>query len=253
VRDLASTAVSARDASYRLQREPYAGRDFPEPGEDAELVAIIKEVLGGQFRDEPSTDQFREVTRRIYTYVSQENKRRNLVGEGFEDALAAVIGRLPFASSFAIRNRWPLHELPGFHRPPPREKQKKVDIAILRGAERILVSAKWSVRADREEQFTSDFDAYSRLEAAGQDFAYVLITNEFDAARLSAACDRRRQNSLLFSSVVHICPEAVLATYGDSDRGSVSALRRYRDTGRLLSLREWLRTLDPRQQVADRP
>jgi hypothetical protein len=60
----------------------------------------------------------------------------------------------------------------------------------LRGDVRTLVTAKWSVRADREEQFMSDFQAYERLESAGRDFGYVLITNEFDAARLRAACER---------------------------------------------------------------
>jgi len=44
----------------------------------------------------------------------------------------------------------------------------------------------------REEQFGVDFEAYARLEEAGQNFEYVLVTNEFDAARLSAACERRR-------------------------------------------------------------
>jgi hypothetical protein len=51
------------------------------------------------------------------------------------------------------------------------------------GAVRTLVTAKWSIRADREEQFMSDFQTYERLESAGEDFAYLLITNEFDAAR----------------------------------------------------------------------
>jgi hypothetical protein len=39
----------------------------------------------------------------------------------------------------------------------------------------------------------SDFQTYERLESMGEDFAYVLVTNEFDAARLRAACERRRQ------------------------------------------------------------
>ncbi len=75
----------------------------------------------------------------------------------------------------------------------------KSDLALLVGRSRTLVTAKWSIRADREEQFMSDFQAYERLEAAGQDFGYVLITNEFDAARLRAACERRRQNAPLFT------------------------------------------------------
>ena len=31
-----------------------------------------------------------------------------------------------------------------------------------------LITAKWSIRADREEQFVSDFTSYVRLERAGQ-------------------------------------------------------------------------------------
>ena len=62
------------------------------------------------------------------------------------------------------------------------------------GDARILVTAKWSVRADREEQFMSDFQAYERLESAGRDFGYVLITNEFDAARLRAARARSKSD-----------------------------------------------------------
>src|SRR5207248_7121636 len=107
-----------------------------------------------------------------------------------------------------------------FHPPAPTEKGKKVDLALLWNGRRTLVSAKWSIRADREEQFKSDFDVYARLESAGQDFAYTLITNEFDAARLKAACENRRQNAPLFSHVVHINPAGVLAAYGGVGRDS---------------------------------
>lgn len=103
-----------------------------------------------------------------------------------------------------------------------------------------MVSVKWSIRADREEQFQSDFEAYARLEAAGQDFSYTLITNEFDAARLKAACERRRQNALLFTHVVHINPEGVLAAYRDADRGALRAVREHIESGRLMGLQRWL-------------
>jgi len=33
------------------------------------------------------------LTRRIHAHLNQENKPRNLVGEGFEDALSALITR----------------------------------------------------------------------------------------------------------------------------------------------------------------
>ncbi len=192
---------------------------------------------------DPPEEEFRKLSRRIYLYMSQENKRRNLVGEGFEDVIAAVIARLP-SGVIVIRNRSLLHDLPGFHPPPSNEKAKRVDLALIRQNQRVLISAKWSIRADREEQFQSDFEAYARLESAGQDFAYTLVTNEFDAARLKAACERRRQNAPLFTHVVHINPEGVLAAYGDVSRGSANAVRAHMESGRLMNLQAWLETLE---------
>ncbi|MGH7886408.1 MAG: hypothetical protein ACREPG_00960, partial [Candidatus Binatia bacterium] len=91
----------------------------------------------------------------------------------------------------------------------------------------------------------TDFEAYARLESAGQDFEYTLITNEFDAARLKAACDRRRQNALLFTHVVHVNPDAVLATYGEAVRGSATAVSAHVKDGRLMSLEAWLEKFGP--------
>jgi len=170
VKDLAARAFAGRSAVYESQRAPYAGRAFPEPGEDPELAAIIREALGRWMASEPPAEELRALTRRIHTYLAQENKRKNLVGEGFEDVIAAVMRRLPFAEKVDVRTRVVLHDLPGFHRSAPTEKVKKVDLALLAGAARTLVTAKWSVRADREEQFMSDFQAYERLESAGRDF-----------------------------------------------------------------------------------
>jgi hypothetical protein len=244
IKDLASKALAFRTVAYEKQRAAYESRGFPEPGEDPELVGIVKEMLGEWMDRKPPDDTFRQLTRRIYVYMGQENKRRNLVGEGFEDVIAALIARLPFSSRIEIRNRSLLHELPGFHPPPPNEKAKRVDLALIGQGRRTLVSAKWSIRADREEQFQSDFEAYARLESAGQDFAYTLVTNEFDAARLKAACERRRQNAPLFTHVVHINPEGVLASYANTGRGSANALRAHVENGRLMDLRTWLEVLE---------
>lgn len=243
VADLAEAAVAARGEAYQRQREPYHGRGFPEPGEDPELAAMVRELLAPWLSQRPSEEVLRRLTRRIHAHLNQENKRRNLVGEGFEDVLGEIICRLPGAEPIAVKRRALLHDLPGFHQPAPSEKVKKVDLALISNGHRTLVSAKWSVRADREEQFLSDFEAYARLESAGQNFSYVLVTNEFDAARLKAACDRRRQNAPLFSRVVHINPEAVLAAYGTTGRGAAAELAALMTAGRLLSLADWLNAL----------
>ena len=193
---------------------------------------------------EPPDDELRALTRRIHAYLTQENKRKNLVGEGFEDVITALIRRLPFGNSIQIRTRVVLHDLPGFNQPPPTERVKKVDLAVLVGSARTLVTAKWSIRADREEQFMSDFQAYERLESAGQDFSYVLITNEFDAARLRAACERRRQNALLFTRVVHINPAGVNVVYRNENTEGAAAVRMHITNGRLMSLQAWLQSVD---------
>lgn len=238
--DLATRSLVSRSAVYEQQRAPYSGRGFPEPGEDPELIVIIKDALSAWMRADAPQDALKNLTRRLYAYMTQENKRRNLVGEGFEDVLAALIKRLPFARRFQITNRTLLHHLPGFHTAPANEKPKKVDVALVAGTRRILISAKWSIRADREEQFAADFDAYARLEAAGRDFDYVLVTNEFDAARLKAACERRKQNAPLFTHVVHINPNGVLAAYDQVARGAVADVRNHVGSGRLISVEQWL-------------
>ena len=252
VKDLAARAVTTRNQTYERQREPYAGRSFPEPGEDPELGAIIEEILGPWINPEPPAGVMADLTRRIHTHLSQENKRKNLVGEGFEDVLAAIIGRIRFETPLEVRTRAALNDLRGFHRPPPTEKTKKVDLALLSQTGRVLVTAKWSIRADREEQFMSDFQTYERLESAGEDFQYALVTNEFDAARLRAACERRRQNALLFSHVVHINPAAVEVVYRDVQSESVLAVRQHIANKRLMSLRRWLAELGGGEQIAAR-
>jgi hypothetical protein len=93
VKDLASRSLAIRTAVYEEQRAPYEGLGFPEPGEDPELVGIVKEVLGPWMTKEPPEEELHKLIRRICVYLTQENKRRNLVGEGFEDVIAAVAGR----------------------------------------------------------------------------------------------------------------------------------------------------------------
>ncbi|MFI5350878.1 MAG: hypothetical protein ACHQ2Z_15120 [Elusimicrobiota bacterium] len=235
---------TARATLAASQRAPYDGRSFPEPGEDPGLEALINEELSDWLSQPPPPAVMHRFTQRIRAYLTQENKRKNLVGEGFEDVLAFLIERLPGASALKVSARPPLHDLPGFRPPPGTEKPRKVDVAVIGPQHRrILVSAKWSVRADREEQFAVDFDAYARLDNAGRDFDFVLVTNEFDAARLAAACERRRQNAALFTSVVHVNPKGPLAAYGSQRRRSAKNLAEHEASGRLMSLERWLANL----------
>jgi hypothetical protein len=248
--DLAALVVAAsHSARVRRQREPYEEKGFPEPGQDPELLKLIFEVLDKWLVSRPPEDVQRILVERIQTHVGQENKRKNLIGEGFEDSVAAVLQRIPgIAARYEILARPMLHALPGFIQGPANEKPRQVDLALVRKADnrRILATAKWSIRADREEQFMSDFRDYSRFENLGEDFDYVLLTNEFDAARLVRACERRRENAALFTSVVHVNPEGPVVAYGEAARkkryNSARMLQHY-EQKRLTSLEDWINSL----------
>src|SRR3989442_997087 len=73
------------------QRAIYPGRDFPMPGADPEIERIIGEALKPFLASKPPAEIFDAVADRLREYWKQENKRKNLLGEGFEDVLAAVV------------------------------------------------------------------------------------------------------------------------------------------------------------------
>jgi hypothetical protein len=253
--DLARAAQRRRSILAERATEQHAAFEaLPLPGDDPELDALIADTLRSEAGVEiPPTAQ-RELRERMRAQLSAENKRKNLLGEGFEDTLGEILHRTPGVESrYLISVRPLLHDLPGFYPPRGTDKPRQVDLALTprHGGSRVLVSCKWSVRSDREEQFVTDFEAYSRLEASGEDFNYVLLTNEFDPARLAAACDARRPNGSQFTSVVHINPDGVLAAYGNQDRrlqraraDGMARATAHIYSGRLMSLQTWLESLE---------
>ena len=149
---------------------------------------------------------------------------------------------------YSIHVRPRLHTLPGFYPPREGEPPPEVDLALVRRADghRTLVTCKWSVRSDRERQFGADFLAYTGKDQ-GRGFDYVLVTNEFDPARLAAACDNRRENALIFSDVVHVNLDGPMAAYNSppglgGERGGIARARAHAASGRLTSLSGWLST-----------
>lgn len=227
------------------QRAPYAGRGFPRPGEDPELVAIVKDELGTNLATEPSQEVWDRLAQRTRQYLALDNKRKNLVGEGFEDVIAQVLKRTCRREDIQVHTRRALHDLPGFNRVRAGDKPNKVDVAVIRPEARTLVTAKWSVRADREKQFITDFADYVAAEADRKPFEYVFVTNEFDPARLMRACEQWVGNSLMFTHVVHINTDAIKATYGRAPEGkedsaSVRRVLQHIEEGRLISFEKWI-------------
>lgn len=233
------------------QRSPYAGQGFPEPGDDPELAALIGEALKPYLTTAPSEDTWRAVTQQVRSYLAVQNKRKNLVGEGFEDVLAQVVTRVCRGREIEVSARRLLHEIPGFNRTRSGGKENKVDLSIVQKTMRTIVTAKWSVRADREKQFPAEYEEYCNAESSNRKFEYVFVTNEFDPARLMRACDALFRNNPMFDHVVHINTHAVRAAYGKAGMGGKadSSWRRvigHIDSGRLTSLSDWLEMLSKR-------
>jgi hypothetical protein len=232
-------------AKAEAQRGPYAGRGFPRPGEDPELVAIFKDELNPHLGSEPTQEVWDRLVQRVRQYLALDNKRKNLVGEGFEDVIAQVIKRTCRRGDIQIHTRRALHDLPGFNRARAGDKPNKVDVAVIRPEARTLVTAKWSVRADREKQFITDFTDYVNAESDRKPFEYVFVTNEFDPARLMRACEQLVGNGLMFKHVVHISTDAIKATYaraadGKDDSVSIRRVLQHIDEGRLISIDKWI-------------
>jgi hypothetical protein len=227
------------------QRAPYADRDFPQPGEDPAIVQIIRDVLGSRLTSEPTADEWRDLTQRIRELIAVENKRKNLVGEGFEDVLSAVIRAFDGGSKLDVQARCLLPSVPGFANTRQGDKPNRVDLAIVRRADerRTIVTAKWSIRADREKQFPSEFGSYVAAKSDLRPFDYVLLTNEFDPARLARACEMSAGNAPMFSAVVHISPQALKAVYGEEPESTMRRVVHWIDSGRIVALDAWLGTL----------
>jgi hypothetical protein len=235
----------ARAKAAIVKRQLQLAPDYPSPGDDSGLVDLLRDELGSFLARDLTEDEWRRVSLSVHAYVGEENKRNNLTGEGFEDALAAIIRRLPGHEKWIVGNRVRIDEIPKFSAVGADEKDKMIDVALWTPDEatRVLVTSKWSVKADREEQFGNDFSAYARANR-GRPFIHTLITNEFDPARLKRACESVVGNSLLFHKVVHVNPQAVVTAYGTPKKNTAGEhLPELIESGRLISLEHWLRGL----------
>jgi hypothetical protein len=238
--EMAREAIRVQESVF-----PDEHRSMPVPGDDPRLEAIVEPLMALDPGSRPSEARVNDVLRKIYVHMSSENKRANLLGRGFEDVLAGVLARLPTPPA-AFATQTPLEEIPGFRPTREGDKTEKVDLWVGDGnRRRTLVTAKWSVRADREKQLPSDFATYERANDWRDPFEYVWVTNEFDPARLVANATYTTMNRHMFDAVVHICPAAVWEVHqlDSPKRGNPTRLRELIDDGRIIGLADWLKQL----------
>lgn len=72
-------------ARAALQRAPY-GDSMPLPNEDPELAALLEPLLPSDGLS-AQDHAVRDVIRSMRRHITSENKRKNLLGRGFEDVL----------------------------------------------------------------------------------------------------------------------------------------------------------------------
>lgn len=245
IKRVADEETARRNALEEKALEQIAqfSRPMPVPDDDPELRDIIEPLLtdGGQ---RPTDDTVRYVLRRVRAHISSENKRKNLLGRGFEDVLAGVIRRLDVAERPAFGTQRAIQDIAGFRPPREGDKAEKVDLyTITPRQRRVLVSAKWSVRADREKQMLFDFRTYVDCNVRREPFEYVWVTNEFDPARLVANATSTESNQWLFDAVVHVCPPALYVVHRLDDTkltGTPRRLKELLDERRIIGLGDWL-------------
>ena len=237
-----------RTAKAEEQRSLY-DLTMPNPGDDPELRSLIEPLLPGDPSNRPQEEIVRDVLQKVRTHIASENKRKNLLGRGFEDVLAGVLARLEDGAPASFAPQIAIEDIPGFRSPRAGDKSEKVDLWVSPTPQRrVLVSAKWSVRADREKQMRGDFLTYVAANSLREPFEFVWVTNEFDPARLVANATNTESNRYLLDAVVHVCPEALVVVHELDQNPLPDTRARLRDLikqGRIISLAKWLEGLSP--------
>lgn len=233
-------------AKAKGQRSQY-DLTMPIPGDDPELRLLVEPLLPKVPSQRPREEVVREALRKIRTHIGNENKRKNLLGRGFEDVLVGVIERLKDGSPAGFGSQRAIEDIQGFRTPRSGDKTEKVDLWVTPSPlRRVLVAAKWSVRADREKQMRGDFLTYVAANSVRDPFEFVWITNEFDPARLVANATNTEGNRHLLDAVVHVCPEALTVVHElDQPRlaKTRAQLKLLLEDRRIISLGSWLQGL----------
>ncbi len=129
--------VAAEEAGHRealtakaeSQRSRY-DLAMPTPGDDPELRMLIEPLLPSDPSEWPKEDVIRDTLRKIRTHITSENKRKNLLGRGFEDVLAGILRRLDGEPPTALGTQVAINEIPGFGEPRSGDKAEKVDLWV---------------------------------------------------------------------------------------------------------------------------
>ncbi len=213
---------------------------------ESDLRTSIQEILAAEGVDPAHVpDLAKRIEALSRDFFTIGNKRKNALGEGFEDLLWLLLQRVAKVPKEKAALRTAVSKLPGFRKAAPkrkgakREREPHPDLAFYdAGITQIIVTAKWSMRQDRETQFHSEFAAYQRCKTQPTELQFALITNEFDAARLDnvARAIPTGAGGYIFHVIYHINPDLLIATQGDK----IGAVAHWIGAQKIRSLADWL-------------
>ena len=214
-----------------------------------EFASLLREKASMQ--EAPARELAATMVAQARYYFTVERKRQNILGEGFEDLLWLLATRVSGVPSDAIRLRKKADALPGFAAQHTRERIEKPDLAfVLAGRTDRLVSVKWSIRQDRQKQWSDELDCYAALLSQPVAPKFQLVTNEYDPGRLLNAFALSSRRQLPLDCIYHV--NLGLLKVALSDHPTWKSVKQHAEAGRLRSLEQWLRELQgtyhPRQK-----
>ena len=217
-----------------------------DPDIESELILALEQLLRGQNLPEERVGALaRQIEALSRDFFTIDNKRKNALGEGFEDLLYLLLTRVARIPHERIALRRPVSQLPGFRRAPPRraggsaEREPRPDIALFEGGiTHLITTAKWSMRQDRETQFQAEYTAYQMSKTQTAELRFALITNEFDVARLNnvARAIPGGAGGYIFHQIYHINPELLAHTHGDR----IGTVEHWIGAGKIRALSDFL-------------
>lgn len=226
-----------------LRKTRQAAEEEIDSETESELISAIETML----RDQSVAPEAVGLVARRIEAVSRDfftigNKRKNALGEGFEDILNELLTRVSRIPTGSLKLRTPVSKLPGFRRAPTGQKQKREprpDIAVTEGdVTHSITTAKWSMRQDRETQFASEYTSYQSAKVQSAELRYALVTNEFDLARLKNVLTAKPTGTggYIFHDVYHVS----LPFLRDTQGARFKEIEPWVGTGQLKSLSDFL-------------
>jgi hypothetical protein len=223
-----------------LVEEATPGTDVEAYVPDADLVQEFTSLLVARasMSETEAVALAREMVKKARHFFTVERKRQNILGEGFEDLLFLLATKVSEIPKEVVLLRQKIDKLPGFGSVHARDRVESPDIAFVSdGRTDFLMSVKWSIRQDRQKQWSEELDCYADL-LSQEEPKFLLVTNEYDPGRLINAFALKDRESLPLDTIYHVNLE--LLELALSDHPTYPAVKTMIETQRLKSLSDLL-------------